>query len=387
MRTQRLLVCCSLFSLTPALSSCGLGNQNDSRAPERVTDVAFTGASSALASSASATPIVFSFSVPFPETIAKVGVVANGSLSIDDRALLTSGSSAGIVTNSGTSGTNIGTDITLNSVISAAAVQIRSRSKVASLITASTATIDPSASVTTVKQHASLAPYRTYAWTVTPPSCTGNEILTPNAKASISAGSYCSVTVNAGASLSISGSGPTFIQNLDVEPSASLVVSDAKGPAQLYVTTQLLWKGSIRSSSGNAASMLVGYAGTNAVNITAPLSGTIVAPTASVTLSESSLNNSGAIVALNAEVSPGTHLNLVPFTFSAVNLTLDPNTLIALKAELSTFIGSSQFANFVTSILSSFATDLTLYQVDLLTFMLYLNANADLIQDPSVLTV
>ena len=329
----------------------------------------------------------FVFTVPFPLTQDQVAVGAGASLAVDDRAQITSGTAAANVTNSGSTGTRIGTDLSLASVLTVASATVAPRATVARLVTSGTAQIDPAAHVASVTQQANLGPFRTYSYTGHFNPCTTDVIVQPGGRSAIAPGSYCSVTVNAGGSLQLTGGGSYFFQNLDIEPHAALALTASSAPSKLFVRTNLLWKGTIRSTSGPAPSVLVSYASTNAVSIDGPLTGTLVAPNAAVTLNDQNDVHAGAVFARSVEVQAGVRLHQVAFPIGSAGLDLvDPATVIAGRAALATALADPKLPTLLTGLTASFANQLTPYQRQLVSLLLFINQNASLLKDPSQLT-
>jgi hypothetical protein len=129
-------------------------------------------------------------------------------------------------------------------------------------------------------------------------------------------GQYGAVTVFSSGRLVLSA-GTYAFTSLDLEPQATLVTPSATGEtAQLFVRDSVIYRGRAAIASGTLAPLFLGYTGSNAITIESPYTGTIVAPSASLTLQ--SLNNTGVYAgeffARTVNLSPATTTNSSPFT-------------------------------------------------------------------------
>lgn len=137
-----------------------------------------------------------------------------------------------------------------------------------------------------------------------------------NGSRTLAPGQYGPVTVFSGGRLVLSA-GTYAFTSLDLEPSATLVTpSSSAETARVFVRDSVIYRGRTATSSGTLAPLFLGYTGANAVTIEAVYTGTIVAPSATLTLQ--SLNGSGVYTgeffARQVNVSPANTTNSDPFT-------------------------------------------------------------------------
>ena len=118
-------------------------------------------------------------------------------------------------------------------------------------------------------------------WSVTFPPPSRDVFLAPDATGTLAPGSYGQVTVSSRATLSLSA-GSYFFTRLTVEPQGRLVANESGGPVTLHVRTSLVWRGDILQTGGTG--LLVGYFGTADVVVERAFAGTLIAPSARVTL-------------------------------------------------------------------------------------------------------
>ena len=105
--------------------------------------------------------------------------------------------------------------------------------------------------------------------------------------------------------------------SLDLEPQAKLVTpSSASETARVFVRDGVTYRGSTVTSAGSAAPLYLAYTGSSPITIESAFLGTIIAPSASLTLQ--SLNGSGTYTgefyASQITLSPHTTTNSVAFT-------------------------------------------------------------------------
>jgi hypothetical protein len=244
----------------------------------------------------------FTLSLPQGVSAAALALSANGSLDIDDRAVIKT-SSGGFAqsANAGVSGTTVGTDAQLGTIVSDAPVTVAQRTVInGNVTTAKTASFAQGAVVTgTVAQHATLTPPTTLSWTAPAPGpSAGNVTLSPGTQQALPPGNYANLTVFSRSTITLA-SGVYFFTSVDIEPQATVTFT---GPTVLYVTTNLTYEGAINDTVGNAA-LLLAYSGTNAITINSSFTGTLVAPNAAVAISSNS--HIGAFFGQSVEVRPG----------------------------------------------------------------------------------
>jgi len=158
-------------------------------------------------------------------------------------------------------------------------------------------------------------------WTVTyPATAAPNVTLSVNQTDSRAAGRYGSVVLYTGAKLTLT-TGVYYLDSLDLEPSSKLMLNQDAGPVLIYVRNSPTLRGSIATTSGSPPDPLLGYLGTAEAIVEMPFTGTIVAPSAKLTLRSVSGGYTGAFFGKSIEVGPNTS---VTFHAPHVILTTQP---------------------------------------------------------------
>jgi hypothetical protein len=244
-----------------------------------------------------------------------VALAASNSLRITDRVSMTS-PDTGFVTavNTGTVQTDVGTDTKLGNIISQSPVVIRDRSAVAGFVrSAGKVSLINGATIAGADvQNTPITPLQTFTWTVTIPPSTGDIDLEPDqTRAPLSPGSYGNVALKSRTALSLLP-GTFFINSLDVEPQATLIVSS--GPVFIYVGSSLIFHGTI-SAGTQDRSFFIGYLGTAMVSLETVFTGTIVAPHALLRFAPTNGGSFvGSFFAQDVDVEPGDTIALKTFT-------------------------------------------------------------------------
>jgi hypothetical protein len=234
-----------------------------------------------------------------------VAIVTN-QLSVSDRASLveTDGSPA-LAANVGTGDTTVGVDARVGSLDAGGSITLRDRAVVnGSLVATGTVSFGNGSVVKgTVEQHQTW-PRETVEWRVVWPSVGGGDVmLEPSQIRSISPGAFGNVVVKPSASLSLQ-SGTYFMSSLDVGPQATLVLDESHGPIFIYLLADFAFKGAL--SGGSPEKTLLGYLGSRDVFLEQPFLGTLVAPSARVSLrGNNGATHEGAFFAKQLEASPG----------------------------------------------------------------------------------
>jgi PKD repeat protein len=218
---------------------------------------------------------------------------ARNALTIDSRLSTTGlGASAATVV--------MGTDGTVGAVTATGAVTIGDRSHVTgALRTGATATLGSQATAGSLQQHLALPPTTFTNTTVTFPAATRNATAAPNEVATLAAGSYGQVTINAGARITLNAGTYNF-RGLDLEPQAQLIIT---GPVTVNVAGSLVFRGTI-SDGGDATRFRLFYFGTAPVRFDTPFRGRVIAPAASLILAAGNAIT-GFCYAASLEVSDG----------------------------------------------------------------------------------
>lgn len=261
--------------------------------------------------------------MPFPKglDVDTVGVAANGGLQIRDRATVKNADGSwGAVANAGNGETGIGVVSRTGNVTSVGPVFLRDRTQImGNVTTAGSLTRQNLVSVTgTITEHATLTPLVIHSWTAIFPSTNAGDIVLPdNDTRSLYPGGYANVTASYGAKLSLQ-SGEYYFASLDVEWQAKLSLNMAKGPIIVYVTDTFMFKGELLNEGGRDGDFLLVYLGNADVVLETSLTGTIVAPNASLTLGSTTDGHRGGFYARDIEVRPDDKVVFGSFPWSSI---------------------------------------------------------------------
>ena len=218
-------------------------------------------------------------------TVDTAALFATGSLKLADRVQVLAATGAfGAVVNAGTGVTELGADDRTGNVWSAGAVTLRNRARVEGFVkTNATVTRQIDASVTSgIFERAALT-FPAAPGPVTFPGGTFADVtVDPDKTSSIAPGSFKNVSVRSRGVLNLA-SGTYFFESLTIEPQAEVRLNKSGGPVIINVKTLLAIKGPLVSSDP-ASGAFVRYAGTAATVVEVPYRGTLLAPTALLTL-------------------------------------------------------------------------------------------------------
>jgi hypothetical protein len=287
-----------------------------------------------IAAAAPAQPIHLTATITTPHLVSPLTVVlgANGSLAIDDAAKVNGGgTTVSLATNMGTAGVAVQPDAVMGTIESTSPVTLADRDHLLGKVVAAKTTegnsvhVDGGLDTTTV-----LTPATITTWAVTYPAAVVTSVSVPvNGTSTAAPGRYGTLQVFTGGKLNLSA-GTYFIDSLDLEPSAKLILNQDAGPVILYVRTSVIYRGSITTTSGVSPDLLFGYFGTADLSIQASFVGTIVAPTAKIVLATVTGGHTGAFFGANIEVSANTTVNYRP---GNVILTVQPGGAIDTCAQ------------------------------------------------------
>jgi hypothetical protein len=286
-------------ALTLALLGAGCSSNTN---PPPAEDVGNT--QEALAASS------YTFALPLPSTtgLDRVALAATGTLQVDDRAQVTSGSGFAEVVNTGTAVTTLNADSQVGTVTSVAPLTLRDRARVNGDATSGGVITRGVGSTITgaTAQNRSIAVDR-LTFTVSFPA-SGADLDVTSGRTTLAPSSRGNVHVFANTTLAL-GTGTYYFDQLTVEPQGALALDTQAGPVYVYVRTGLTYRGTT-SFTGPNDRFLVGYAGSLAPALDKPLGGTLLAPFASVRLGVGGSPYAGAVFARDIEVDPD-----VRFTF------------------------------------------------------------------------
>jgi hypothetical protein len=125
-------------------------------------------------------------------------------------------------------------------------------------------------------------------------------------------GSYGAVSVKPNAKLSLSA-GTYYFASLDSQPNAAVSLDKTAGPITITIQSALTFKNALADPVAPGTAVLVQYWGTAPVVLQATFSGTFVAPQASVELGAGTATQNGIFIAGSLTVKPQLVVTRVPF--------------------------------------------------------------------------
>lgn len=198
-------------------------------------------------------------------------------------------------------------DVLLNDVWSKTAVTLGNRTHVRGRVYAP----NVNSGVNTVIDggvvtNAAFEPLNTLSWQVHYPDEAATPIdLKPGKLQFAAPGRYGRVRVAPRSTLTLR-SGTYFIDELELEPDATLSLQQQTGPVVLYVSTTLGYKGHFRVEGAGSPDVALVYLGSRDVHIHTPFDGAFVAPDAHVTLHSVKTRHEGFFYARQLTVGPHT---------------------------------------------------------------------------------
>jgi hypothetical protein len=213
-------------------------------------------------------------------------VSAAGNLTVGDRAQIAGPTATvGLLANADTGRTQIGVSALIGgNVISTPQVFLSNYARLAASLYTTTAPSKQAGAtiVGTVKTDAALSPSTLVRWTP-PAAATGPDfIVYPDHIGTLTAGAYKKVAIYSRSEVTLSA-GTYQMESFDIEPQATVEFDNRLGPIVIYVSSELLLKGTA-TVLGAAGDFAIVYTGGNAVNVETPFSGAIVAPYAALRL-------------------------------------------------------------------------------------------------------
>ena len=210
-------------------------------------------------------------------------LAANGTVDVGDGAVLIGG---GQVANAGSGQVGIGVGAKVGTISSVGNVLLRSNSQVSGDVNLSGTLTQQTGVVIqgVVHRGASLSPADTLAWAITWPSTSRGDRIVPVGQQAVEApGRLGNVTVNGSASLKLS-SGTYYVDSLTFESQSKLIVDQSAGPVTVYTRGGFTFRGAEQVVPTGPADLLVVALGSTALFVETSFTGSVVAPSASLTL-------------------------------------------------------------------------------------------------------
>jgi hypothetical protein len=297
-RTRRVLTAFGLF----ALVACGAADRVPSPEETRSTTQALSG------------PATYTFQVTLPTgaSIAGTTVGAASSVLIGSRAVVYGPAAAGSV--------EVQPQGTTSTVTAVGNVALDNYATVNGSVSAG-GTITAAQGVVVKGQQTpgSGATPGSITWSVTSPGNSQGPITLQNQAVGAPApGVYDNVVVNGGSSLYVS-TGTYFLQSLDLESGAKLVVDSREGPVFLYLAQAITFRGAESAVDSGIPRLFVGYFGTNQAILEAPFMGIFLAPQATVHLQNAqAAPNIATFYGQSFIAEPAEIIQPMPFDWSEV---------------------------------------------------------------------
>jgi hypothetical protein len=234
-----------------------------------------------------------------------VVLTATSQLKIDDGSTVRAGAGFGRIANLGSGSTTTGVGPQVGNLLSNGPIFLGTNTRVnGSVVAGGTITQQTGVVITGTVTHQAVGTDSSRNVTVTFPTSAAPIVLQSGQSRTLAPGSYGNVTVNGGATLSLSA-GTYLFTSLDTEPSSTLRLNESAGTVFIYVQNTLLFKG-IESQTGGDGNVFVGVFGSQAVSLQAPFRGTLVAPNAEVDLTSQTAGFAGTFIGATVEVFPRT---------------------------------------------------------------------------------
>jgi len=270
--------------------------------------------------------ITFNLALQTPAGMSPTAVTigATRSVSIGGATKITrSGTALSTVTNMGSNGVQAQPDAVLGDVWSTSNVDLRDRVHVLGTVHAPSVTQGNSVRIDKgIDRTTPLTPATITSWKVTYPAATVvNVTLQPGQSISEQPARYGAVSIASSATLTLS-TGSYFLDSLDLEPGGQIKLNQDNGPVIIYARNSLIFRGKVVSAtSGVSPDVLLGYLGTSGIFIESSFTGTIVAPSAALTLRAVTGGHTGAFFGQSVSVDPNTTVTFRP---GQVILTVSP---------------------------------------------------------------
>jgi hypothetical protein len=176
--------------------------------------------------------VTLNLTVPAGTDVASFALAANGSLLLEDRAVVN-----GPISNMGSSGTSIGIDAQTVAVSSLSTIAVRDRARVSGPVnTTVPLQASPSSQITgPINTHATLSPPAVHTLAVLYPTADTSDVtVAPDQTAAAAPGRYGAVTVRSRAHLR-QRRGTYYLESFTVEPQAVVDLDERSGPLVIYV--------------------------------------------------------------------------------------------------------------------------------------------------------
>lgn len=252
--------------------------------------------------------------VKLPSSVSAPNVIVAGGTSVDVRDGVALSGPAGLtVTSLGS--VELGADsVTAGNVRAVGNVFLRERAKIKGNLVSQTSYTHQSQWTVEggIFAPQSVSPPSDQSLLVRYPASSQPIPLEPDQQASVGPGAYTALTLKSRAKLTLAP-GDYYFDSVQIEPTAELRFQDPSRPVVLHVRGQLTHRGSMPNAQ--PANVLWMVTGTSAVEMGAPLVGTVLAPEASVRLAPTNgTPHRGALFGKSVTVEANSPFELVAFS-------------------------------------------------------------------------
>ncbi len=256
-------------------------------------------------------PAPASITITYPASVnlAEVPILGNGLVRLNDgvKVYPAPGASSTTVVNVGTSETNLGVESKVAHVRSKARVVMRDRAwATGSVVSSSSVQLMNGAHADGGVKRYTPIPMTTQTLTLPERGASRGPInLEPDRSLFLEPGTYDDVSIKSRSTLRLR-TGLYQLKALTFEPQANLVLDDADGPVELFLTGTFTFRGTVTSTSGPDPKLFIVDTSPNQVTIDAPFRGTIIAPNARLAFISTAAGHYGTFFGKDVEVQPST---------------------------------------------------------------------------------
>jgi YD repeat-containing protein len=268
----------------------------------------------------------FTLQLPPQLTAGGSGLTASTTLTLGDRVQVkqpTGSAFAGVV-NLGSGQTLLGRDDKTGDLWSVGSVQLMDRAVVSGFLkTAGTLGQGTGTTITgPIQQAQPLAPPTLTSVMVQFQNGASPVTIANDTTRTLSPGDYAAVSLGARSILALS-TGDYRVDSLATQPQSTLRLTTTAGPIRLFIRTTLNWNSTVTAGAGDPTKLLVGYVGTAAITINTPFTGTLLSPSAAITLPTVSSPHSGAFFAKSLTTQPDVVITTQPFQLPCQGVVTD----------------------------------------------------------------
>jgi len=256
-------------------------------------------------------PGATSITLTYPASVnlAEIPILGSGLVRLNDgvKVYPAPGSTSTTVVNVGTSETNLGVESKVAHVRSKARVVMRDRAwATGSVVSSSSVQLMNGAHADGGVKRYTPIPMTTQTLPLPRRGASRGPInLEPDRSLYLEPGTYDDVSIKSRSTLRLR-TGLYQLKALTFEPQANLVLDDADGLVELFLTGTFTFRGTVTSTSGPDPKLFIVDTSSSQVTIDAPFRGTIIAPSARLAFISTAAGHYGTFFGKDVEVQPST---------------------------------------------------------------------------------